>query len=737
MAQLNIVLNQAPGGTLNAILGSPGPQGPQGPQGPKGDPGEPGVIPAWGSITGTLSNQTDLQSALNGKYSTSNPDGYISSWTGGTITSNIQSSNSSQFITWDGGHHHTDISPTIIQITNSDQGGGALSIESDGITFLPGQLKQVEAYPGTIILNGYAQESWVTAQLIPYATQTWVGNNYYPLTANPSGFLTKGADGAVPSGGAINQVLAKASNSDYVLNWVDQSIFNGGAITNSITIAGATYDTELSSDFFGVQLSSDHTKGSTVEYNGLHTYDGVNSLNVNPTGITFPDSTVQVTAYTGGGGTWGSITGTLSNQTDLQSALDLKYSTSNPNGFIDQSTANYLYYGINNPDGFINQSTADGLYYGIGNPSGFITSGDLAPFARIDGVAFTGDVRFNTDSGVDQGMRLLINGTCDPSGTGFSSARLNFSDTEPNQPTTGDVWFNWNYGIRYCGGSGGGTHTVASEDWSTNNFYPRYSNPSGFATLSSPTFTGDPKAPTPATSDNDTSIATTAFVKAQGYLTSAPVTSVAGRTGAITLATTDVSGMSAYAQLSGSTFTGKVNFATIAGSQSPSLNLGGTVDPNATNAVSGDFWISNAASPKVSYKVGSGTYYCTTNNLTNTFSAPQVFDTTSNTLAAVRITQKGTFPALVVEDALNPDATAFVVDQNGAVGVGVDPSTFSPTNKVEIVGSVKATSITFDGTAQFKVNSVTTHGSGPNTHDLYVSFNGSTYRIPMIFVSTP
>lgn len=35
-----------------------------------------------------------------------------------------------------------------------------------------------------------------------------------------------------------------------------------------------------------------------------------------------------------------------------------------------------------------------------------------------------------------------------------------------------------------------------------------------YALLASPTFTGDPKAPTPATSDNDTSIATTAFVNA-------------------------------------------------------------------------------------------------------------------------------------------------------------------------------------------------------------------------------
>src|SRR5580765_4934175 len=35
-----------------------------------------------------------------------------------------------------------------------------------------------------------------------------------------------------------------------------------------------------------------------------------------------------------------------------------------------------------------------------------------------------------------------------------------------------------------------------------------------FAPITSPNFQGDPRAPTPATNDNDTSIATTAFVKA-------------------------------------------------------------------------------------------------------------------------------------------------------------------------------------------------------------------------------
>lgn len=45
------------------------------------------------------------------------------------------------------------------------------------------------------------------------------------------------------------------------------------------------------------------------------------------------------------------------------------------------------------------------------------------------------------------------------------------------------------------------------------------------APLASPVFTGNPTAPTPATGDNDTSIATTAFVKAQGYLTSSAAAS--------------------------------------------------------------------------------------------------------------------------------------------------------------------------------------------------------------------
>lgn len=48
------------------------------------------------------------------------------------------------------------------------------------------------------------------------------------------------------------------------------------------------------------------------------------------------------------------------------------------------------------------------------------------------------------------------------------------------------------------------------------------------ANLASPTFTGTPAAPTPATADSSTTIATTAFVKAQGYLTGNQTVTLSG-----------------------------------------------------------------------------------------------------------------------------------------------------------------------------------------------------------------
>lgn len=72
--------------------------------------------------------------------------------------------------------------------------------------------------------------------------------------------------------------------------------------------------------------------------------------------------------------------------------------------------------------------------------------------------------------------------------------------------------------------------------------------PGAFATKDSPALTGTPTAPTPSTADNTTKIATTAYVKAQGYIVgnqtitfSGDATGSGSTTVALTLANTGVS----------------------------------------------------------------------------------------------------------------------------------------------------------------------------------------------------
>lgn len=64
----------------------------------------------------------------------------------------------------------------------------------------------------------------------------------------------------------------------------------------------------------------------------------------------------------------------------------------------------------------------------------------------------------------------------------------------------------------------------------------------GGALVNNPVFTGNPQAPTPAPGDNDTSIATTAFVQAAISATAAGVVSFNGRTGVVTMITADITG---------------------------------------------------------------------------------------------------------------------------------------------------------------------------------------------------
>ena len=61
----------------------------------------------------------------------------------------------------------------------------------------------------------------------------------------------------------------------------------------------------------------------------------------------------------------------------------------------------------------------------------------------------------------------------------------------------------------------------------------------------------------------------------------------------------------------------------------------------------------------------------TKNDVSNTFTTNQIVDANSSS-PALRITQIGTGAALLVEDSSNPDASPFVVDASGKVGIGED-----------------------------------------------------------------
>jgi len=112
-----------------------------------------------------------------------------------------------------------------------------------------------------------------------------------------------GATGAgVAAGGSSGQALIKDGNQDFVTTWAYMLPLSGGAMTNdsSITIQDTiANNSELAALGLKVQLTADNAQGTTVEFDGLDTYDGSGHMMVKPTGLTFPNASVQSTAFLG------------------------------------------------------------------------------------------------------------------------------------------------------------------------------------------------------------------------------------------------------------------------------------------------------------------------------------------------------------------------------------------------------------------------------------------------------
>jgi hypothetical protein len=155
------------------------------------------------------------------------------------------------------------------------------------------------------------------------------------------------------------------------------------------------------------------------------------------------------------------------------------------------------------------------------------------------------------------------------------------------------------------------------------------------------------------------------------------------------------------------------------------------VNPNTTGALAGGFYPQNSSSNDGN----AGIERDSSNNLTvksaasvningSTTSADAVVVAASTSGAALRVTQTGSGNAILVEDAANPDSTAFVVDSVGNVGV----RTTLPSYDLDVLGDNSAAiAITAAGAAP--TDASVNIGINDTTGDNYVRFgDGANYE---------
>jgi len=214
---------------------------------------------------------------------------------------------------------------------------------------------------------------WTTLSLSGYATESWVTAGFYPLTGNPSGFITSSAltpyllsstaastyqtiagmssylttsaaastyatiATGQPASGTVGQVLTKNSGTNYDSSW--QTLIPGDRYlttsTTSLTLSNANKTLTI-----GTGLSYTPTQSITISYDAANHMHGEVLTYNSGTGVL----TVDINHHTGSGTyaswvvnvggvvpatsvTWGSITGTLGSQTDLSTALNAKLAT--------------------------------------------------------------------------------------------------------------------------------------------------------------------------------------------------------------------------------------------------------------------------------------------------------------------------------------------------------------------------------------------------------------------------
>jgi hypothetical protein len=194
---------------------------------------------------------------------------------------------------------------------------------------------------------------------------------------------------------------------------------------------------------------------------------------------------------------WGGITGTLSNQTDLQTALDGKFNKSG--GAFDDgatitmpSTAGAASIEFASAQMTIESNTAATDFTYVSYNQVLVSDDDGTTVHSATGITFP-DATFQS--------------TAYPGSSGFLLKSGNLSGLADTSVARTNL----------------GLGTMATE--TASNYLTTATASSTYAPLASPALTGTPTAPTAAVDTNTTQLATTAYVIGQGYLKSSTASS--------------------------------------------------------------------------------------------------------------------------------------------------------------------------------------------------------------------
>jgi len=190
-------------------------------------------------------------------------------------------------------------------------------------------------------------------------------------------------------------------------------------------------------------------------------------------------------------------------------------------------------------------------------------------------------------------------------------------------------------------------------------------------------------------------------------------------------------------------FGGKGLFTSVSGKSGVNIGIGGT---DTASTTPGDIWIATGGA-SLNFRDGQGSWrQCLTT------SSAGIIDINSAS-TALRVTQRGAGEALRVEDSTTPDASAFVINADGRIGVGSNADA-NASVKMLVNGDskIKSGNLVFENvvgtsrTFSLAASPTQSNGSGYSNGnfdtihyptEIVMIVNGTAYAVPARTVTLP